>query len=477
VSRSVSLRLRIALWYGGLTGLVIVLVCLLAYAIHSRAHYDELDGTLTSAAEHVADEYLLTATPAERATRMAASISVGLVIRVYGSSGEVVAESPGAAELPKVDPAAVLATPSGPAFDWIARLAPPFAPESQRHGAFGLIETQPGVRWRLHVLPVPELSQTVVVAASLERLDASMARFRQLMSLIAAISSLVTFAVSWLLAAGALRPVAVMTATAGAIARTRSFSRRLPPGPRQDELGELSRTFNEMLDSLEQAYRAEQRFVGDASHELRAPLTAIQANLDLLQRRRDMADEERALAVAEASREADRLAKLVADLLALARADAGVTIRRERVELDRVLLEVLSAARHLTHGQQLGVSELVPSSVEGDEDRLKQLLVILLDNAIKYTPADGTVSVGLTRNGSHAVVTVADTGVGIPADQIPRVFERFYRADPARARDPGGSGLGLAIARWIVQQHGGEITVASELGQGTTVSVRLPAPS
>jgi two-component system, OmpR family, sensor kinase len=138
---------------------------------------------------------------------------------------------------------------------------------------------------------------------------------------------------------------------------------------------------------------------------------------------------------------------------------------------------VLSAARHLTHGQQLGVSELVPSSVEGDEDRLKQLLVILLDNAIKYTPADGTVSVGLTRNGSHAVVTVADTGVGIPADQIPRVFERFYRADPARARDPGGSGLGLAIARWIVQQHGGEITVASELGQGTTVSVRLPAPS
>ena len=165
----------------------------------------------------------------------------------------------------------------------------------------------------------------------------------------------------------------------------------------------------------------------------------------------------------------------MADLLALARADAGVTIRRDRVELDRVLLETLSAARHLTDGQQLAVSELVPSAVEGDEDRLKQLLLILLDNAIKYTPSDGMVSVGLARDGGYAVVSVSDTGIGIPADQIPRVFERFYRADPARARDPGGSGLGLAIAHWIVQQHRGEITVESEPAKGTTVQVRLPA--
>jgi signal transduction histidine kinase len=473
----VSLRLRLALWYGGLTAVAIALVCLLAYANHSRAHYDEADGTLASAADHIANEYLLAATPAERATRMATSISAGLIVRVYGTDDAVVAESPGATELPPIDPTAILAGSPTPPFDRIGQLAPSFAPEAGRHGAFGLVVGDGGTRWRLHVLPVPDLGQRVVVAASLERLDASIARFRTLMAAIAVVSALVTFAVSWLLAAGALRPVAVMTATAGAIARTRSFSKRLPPGHRKDELGELSLTFNEMLDSLEQAYRAEQRFVGDASHELRAPLTAIQANLDLLQRRRDMTDEERSVAVAEASREADRLAKLVADLLALARADAGVAIRRERVELDRVLLETLSATRHLTHGQQLAVSELVPSSVEGDEDRLKQLLVILLDNAIKYTPSDGTVSVGLTRDGRYAVVTVADTGVGIPADQIPRVFERFYRADPARARDPGGSGLGLAIAHWIVQQHDGGIAVASELGQGTTVEVRLPVSS
>ncbi|MCC6175714.1 MAG: HAMP domain-containing protein, partial [Chloroflexi bacterium] len=279
-----SLRLRLALWYGGLTGIAIALVCLLAYAIHSRAHYDDLDGTLTNAAEHIIDEYVLAATPADRATRMAASISLGLAVRLYGADGQILEESPGASVLPPIDPGAVLAHPSGPPYDAIAYLAPAFAPEAERHGAFGLVNDGSGARWRLHVLEVPGRNQTVVVGASLERIDASIMRFRELMIGIAAASTAVTFAVSWLLAAGALRPVAVLSATARAIARARTFSKRVTPGPRQDELGELSLTFNEMLDSLEEAYRAEQRFVGDASHELRAPLTAIQANLDLLQR-------------------------------------------------------------------------------------------------------------------------------------------------------------------------------------------------
>jgi signal transduction histidine kinase len=405
---------------------------------------------------------------------MAASISVGLLVRVYGSDGGVVAESPDAASLPPIDPVAALASPSGPAFDPIARLVPPFMPEAERHGAFGLIVDSTGSRWRLHILPVPQLDQMVVVATSLERIDASIARFRQLMAAIALLSALATFLVSWLLASGALRPVAIMTSTASSIARARTFSKRVPPGSRKDELGQLALTFNEMLDGLERAYRAEQRFVGDASHELRAPLTAIQANLDLLERRPDMSDEDRATAIGDASREAHRLARLVADLLALARADAGVTIRRLRVELDRALLETLSAARPLGRGQQLEISDLAPSAVEGDEDRLRQLFLILLDNAFKYTPADGTVTVGLTHENGWAVVTVADSGVGIPTDEIPRVFERFYRADPARSRDPGGTGLGLAIARWIVQQHRGEISLESESGQGTTVRVRLP---
>jgi signal transduction histidine kinase len=268
--------------------------------------------------------------------------------------------------------------------------------------------------------------------------------------------------------------VAVLTETASAIARSRELAHLVPLPPGQDELGQLAATFNEMLASLEEAHRAQQRFVADASHEVRAPLTAIQANLELLERVPDMPPGERQEAIGEASREARRLARLVADLLALARADAGVTLRHQRVELERVALAALGEARHLAREQQLGVERLDPALVHGDPDRLTQLVLILLDNACKYTPAGGQVTLAVQRNGATVELRVSDTGVGIGPADLPHVFERFYRADPARARDPGGSGLGLAIAQWIVQQHGGEITLASAPGQGTTVTVCLP---
>ena len=169
------------------------------------------------------------------------------------------------------------------------------------------------------------------------------------------------------------------------------------------------------------------------------------------------------------------MARLVADLLVLARADAGVPIRRELVELDRVVLEVLGEARHLARGQQIEVKDIAPVLVRGDRDRLKQLFLNIVENAIKYTPATGSVSVMISRQNRDAVVTVRDTGVGISADDLPRVFERFYRADPARSRDPGGSGLGLAIAQWVAAEHGGTIELASRLGEGATVTIRLPA--
>jgi signal transduction histidine kinase len=219
------------------------------------------------------------------------------------------------------------------------------------------------------------------------------------MAVLALLSSAATFAANWLLARGALRPVAVVTATARAIAHARGFDRRVEVQARQDEVGQVAATFNEMLESLEQTYRAEQRFVSHASHELRAPLTAIQANLEILERRPDLPIEERREAVAEASHEARRLTQLVADLLALARADAGIAIRRAPVELDRLLLDVLSEVRHLVRGQRLGVVTLVPSIVVGDQDRLRQLLLIVLDNAIKYTPSEGT-----PRSGSPGLV-------------------------------------------------------------------------
>jgi signal transduction histidine kinase len=165
---------------------------------------------------------------------------------------------------------------------------------------------------------------------------------------------------------------------------------------------------------------------------------------------------------------------LVADLLALARADAGASVRKERVELDWVVLEALREARHLAHGQQIEVEAIEPVLIQGDGDRLKQLILILLDNAIRYTPVDGRIFLAMHRDASSALIRVKDSGIGIPAEDLPHVFERFYRADPARARDPGGTGLGLAIAKWIVTQHGGEIGMASTQGHGAEVTVRLP---
>jgi signal transduction histidine kinase len=265
-----------------------------------------------------------------------------------------------------------------------------------------------------------------------------------------------------------------MTQTAQTIALSHNLSSRIESPPHLDELGQLAMTFNELLESVETAYHVQQRFVSDASHELRAPLTAIQGNLELLRRQSTMSGVEREEALTEVERESTRLTRLVADLLVLARADAGITLKSCPVDLDAVALEAFREARHLSDGQTLSLDPFEPARVEGDEDRLKQLILILLDNALKYTPANGKVTLGLHRRETDVEIVVRDTGVGIAPEDLPLVFERFYRADPARSRDPGGTGLGLPIARWIVEQHDGEIMLTSQPGRSTTVTVHLP---
>jgi signal transduction histidine kinase len=198
----------------------------------------------------------------------------------------------------------------------------------------------------------------------------------------------------------------------------------------------------------------------------------IQGNLELIRRHPEMPPADRDEAVAE--REATRLTRLVADLLALARADAGVRLRQEMVDLDAVALEAFRSVRALAHGQELALDTLEPVQVIGDADRLKQLLLIVLDNALKYTPSGGHVTMGLRQCAGGGEITVRDTGVGIAAADLPRVFERFYRADLPHSRDAGGTGLGLPIARWIAEQHHGTIHIDSTPGQGTTVTVSLP---
>ncbi len=270
---------------------------------------------------------------------------------------------------------------------------------------------------------------------------------------------------------------------------------RRPGG--QDELAHLVDAFNTMLTALESATAAQRRFVADASHELRAPLTTIQGNLALLLARRDeiVPEEQRAM-LADAHVETLRLGQLVNDLLALARADAGndapaadaadrasAPARRPRlVDLDRIVLDLVRQTRARVaaegSGLELKIARIEPVHIRGDEVELRQLALILLDNAVKYTPASATgarVTVSLERSGAQAVLRVRDTGIGIDAADLPHVFDRFYRAD--RARDRQGTGLGLSIAQSLVEQHGGTITIESTVGKGSTFTVRLPASS
>jgi two-component system, OmpR family, sensor kinase len=469
-----SIRVRLALWYGMLFAAILLVVTVFSYAFHARGHYDDIDRALITTASHTVDE-ALSSPVAPRLIEGSGGFRV--VLRLFGLDGQLLQASAGAAGVPAVDPRTVVAHPAGPAFDPVASIAPPIAaPAPPRGSAFGIVAT-PTQRWRVFIMPIHRgdaITEYVEALVPLGDVDHSMAIFRLLLLGLSVFGLAVALTGSCLVAGTALHPIARMIETAGTIALSRDLSKRIATPRSQDEIGRLARTFNSMLASIEEAYRAQQRFVSDASHELRAPLTAIQANLELLQRHPEMPDVDRSEALNEAEREAERLTRLVADLLALARADAGVPLRISLVDLDSVVLDVLESTRPLTHGQVLTLEVLEPVQVRGDEDRLKQLFLILLDNALKYTPQQGTVAVQLRRAQEAAELLVRDTGVGIPQDALPHVFERFYRADPGRGRDPSGTGLGLAIADWIVCQHHGQIAIASDAGVGTTVTVRLP---
>jgi signal transduction histidine kinase len=476
-----SLRLRLALWCGGIICGVVILVALYGYAVHSRTHYDELDGLLRNVTANVAGELAREATADDGARLLAGARGLGVGVALYDSAGRPLAVgAPSGSDLPAVSPIRIMTGPSRAPYGPLAALAPVVHHIVRAPGAFGLIENGLA-RWRVYVLPVDSsmradghVARYVVGTAPLSELDMSLRRVWRFMMLIAVVGNVVTFGTGWLLAGRALRPVLMLTDAARTIARSGAFTQRVPTDMPRDELGRLAETFNEMLERLERSQAAQARFVSDASHELRAPITVIQANLELLEHQQAMSAAEREASVQAAHAETARLARLVADLLVLARADTGVPMRHDPVDLDRIVMNVLDEARLLAPLRRIEIATLDPVVVTGDADRLKQLVLNLVENAIKYTSADGRISATLRRVGAVAEIELRDDGIGIPADDLPRVFERFYRADPARTRNAGGTGLGLPIALWIARQHGGDIVLASEPGQGTVATVRLP---
>jgi heavy metal sensor kinase len=271
-----------------------------------------------------------------------------------------------------------------------------------------------------------------------------------------------------------LKPLDDMAEAAIRITRADDLSRRLPDTGRHDEIGRLTMVLNGTLERLERLFHSRQRFLADVSHELRTPLTTIRGNVDLMRHIGEVDPE--ALDVVQD--ELQRMTRLVDDLLLLARADTGsLPIQQSPVELDSVFLDVYRQVKSIEQSVNINLKNVDQVTVLGDEDRLKQLILNLVDNAIKYTPDGGTVTLGLSKENGTALVEIRDSGIGIPKEDLPRIFDRFYRVDKARSRAQGGSGLGLSIAKWIVRAHGGNIQVESEIGEGSVFYITLPVLS
>jgi heavy metal sensor kinase len=278
----------------------------------------------------------------------------------------------------------------------------------------------------------------------------------------------------WVVSGRILRPVAAISGAASAISAT-NLSRRIDTAAVDHELAGLAAVLNATFDRLEAAFERQSRFTADASHELRTPLAVLRSQAELaLSRPRSEPEYREALETC--LRAAGRMAGLVDGLLTLARADAGkLDLRRQPVDLARVVEEGVSLVGPLAAAKSVSVStRLAPAEVTGDPERLGQVVTNLLGNAVQYNRSGGQVLVGLRVGSGRAVLSVCDTGVGIPEADRPHVFERFYRADRARSRASGGSGLGLAICKSIVEAHGGVIDFETEPGRGSTFFVRLP---
>ncbi len=337
---------------------------------------------------------------------------------------------------------------------------------------------------RLFILNQPVVSHGQLVgviqfARSLAEQDEALTTLRNVLLIGSGLVVALAFVLGWFLSGAALRPIQRITDTAHVIGTQHDFDQRVDYHGPPDEVGRLATTFNDMLNELqhahqqtEQSLQIQRRFVADASHELRTPLTTIRGNLGLLQRQPPIAEDDERAVLSDTLDETNRLIRLTNDLLVLARSDAGRALRSETVPLAPLVEDVCRQVRLLSE-QHTIVCETAPvSNVLGDQDAIKQVLLILLDNALKFTPESGTITVGVEQTDRAAAIWVRDTGAGIAPDDLPHIFERFYRSDESRTGS--GAGLGLAIAQELIEAQHGEITVKSEVGQGSTFTVTLP---
>ena len=455
-----SLRLRLALFGAAVVALALVLFGLALYGLFARGVNTNQDDALRSRARAAATSLGSASTGVTPAPLIAPAdlrTSTDVFVEVLGPDGT-----------PTYSTAVLNGAPPAPSPGLLAAA-------TRQHGAFATEgDVKNGTALRLYALPFP--AGYVVAGQSTRVPESNLSGIVGFLIISGVPTLLAALAASWLVAGRALRPLKEVASAADDIGRSRDFGRRLPKRPSRDEVALLAASFNRMLEELQDAYRrqgsaldAQRQFVADASHELRTPLTTIQGNAGLLAHGPPITEEVRRAAASDISEESERMARLVDRMLTLARADSGLKLTLAPVELRTLVVEVVRQAGAVHPDRALNV-EAVEVAVAGDEDALRQLLWILLDNAFRYSRT--VVSVRLSIEGSWARLVVSDDGPGIaPADRD-RVFERFFRADPARTGH--GAGLGLSIARWITDQHGGRILAAGGPDGGAGLFVDLP---
>ena len=468
--RATTVRLRLTLWYTALLTVFVAGFAVLVYGAVDRQLAGDLDHAVELRAVEVA-QAVATTTPGHargaveplRVPTSSALADQPHYVQVVSRRGTVLLSSPTLAEpLPVSDEARQIMLDGQVTRDVLT------LPGEERLALYGA----PLMRDEMVV-------GVVLVAVPLWPIEQTLERLQLVLGSAVLGSVFLASGVGWLLASAAMRPVDRITALARSIGRSGDLSGRVPAPHGSDELGRLSVAFNELLERLDTAMAQQRRFLDDASHELRTPLTTIRASASALLRGGSLTPQPPLPAAGEGelraiARESERMGRLVTDLLALARADAGQLLARRPMMLDALLVDVYQQARHQAPDVRLTIGDLEQVEILGDPDRLKQLLFNLVDNACRYTPAGGTVTLALSEQDGTASLSVRDTGPGIPSDELPRIFERFYRADHARSREVGGTGLGLAISQVIAEAHGGWIAVDSRVGEGSTFTVYLP---
>ncbi|MCX6139645.1 MAG: ATP-binding protein, partial [Candidatus Kapabacteria bacterium] len=289
------------------------------------------------------------------------------------------------------------------------------------------------------------------------------------------VALLLSMALGWFIAGRSLRPVDVITRSARQITAS-NLGLRLPVPPSKDEIARLTETLNEMIARLETSFGQIRQFTSDASHELKTPLAILMGELEVALRRPMREDEYRAT-LSSCLEEVERLTHVVQGLLELSRAETGqVTILRESVRLSALVADVCDDVMLIAETKHIDLATIITPNVTitGDKVRLHQALLNVIENAVKYTPDEGSVRVEVDVVDNRARLVVADSGVGIPADQLPFIYDRFFRVDKARSKNIVGTGLGLSIVKWIVDAHDGTIETMSADGKGTTVIVTFP---